>query len=810
MKMNLTLIRRVYFLFLYIAIAGGCRGDGHERHYRSINSDFPPDYRESSRKSIAHVTDYKGTTDDKLMIFPVPSYIQVHDGTFKLDGSVIILAPQRQTPDDEFLSGLLMAELSDKYGLQINIIRRSSVPENERFILAGDISNPLVKSYCRENGLLDTIKALGEEGYIITISDMNVVVAAGTQRGVLYGFESLRQIIRRGEESPYIPVLVVKDSPLFRFRGIKLYLPGRQNIPFFKRFIRDFAAKYKFNRIILELNANMRLEKHPELNIGTVRFERYLNFSRLDRPPGLHNEFQNSSHQDNADGEILEKDEVADIVSYIRKFNIEVIPELPSLTHAYYLLFGHEDLAENLNQPYPDTYCPLKPEVYKIYFDVLDEYIAVIKPSMIHVGHDEWRVEKDICELCRGKDYGKLFAEDLTRIHDYLKGKGIRTAIWGDHLLESVRNRDHQVWKSSTGYEYKIPGALTPEQVKQLIPKDILIFNWFFNKPENDKQISDFGFQQVYGNFTPDINEWIKRITTEGLIGGAPSSWAATTETNFGKDQLMDFLGCANLLWSEYYLPVGKLTIMTEPLISDIYSDFRGSLLPSDAGSRVVPVDISSSFNSSLSGVIDDNDRSGLRSGTVRAGSQIFNLGYNPGSGNRAIVAARGKDRSGKGSIIPVAINKDVNSIIFLHATAKEGRNSKAYRIIHNFDDTSELLGWYEVIYDDGFVETIPVRYGMNILDWRWEKRTIDNEADGKGNNQNQYAYMARAVECSGNKSGPVSFFACEWENTRPGKTVRAINLKPAAYEGKNENAIILLAVSITENPKLKNPAGNE
>ena len=111
-----------------------------------------------------------------------------------------------------------------------------------------------------------------------------------------------------------------------------------------------------------------------ELNIGVVKFARYLNQSRLDRPAGIHMEFQNSSHQDNADGGILEKEEVADLVYYMRKFNIEVIPELPSLTHAYYLLAGHEELAENLAQPYPDTYCPLKPEKYKIYFDVLDIY----------------------------------------------------------------------------------------------------------------------------------------------------------------------------------------------------------------------------------------------------------------------------------------------------------------------------------------------------------------------------------------------------------------------------------------------------
>ena len=45
-----------------------------------------------------------------------------------------------------------------------------------------------------------------------------------------------------------------------------------------------------------------------------------------------------------------------------------------------------------------------------------------------------------------------------------------------------------------------------------------------------------------------------------------------------------------------------------------------------------------------------------------------------------------------------------------------------SYRYIHNFPDTADLLGWYEVVYDDGFVETVPVRFGWNILPLSWGK----------------------------------------------------------------------------------------
>lgn len=733
------------------------------------------------------------------MIFPVPLEVQINEGIFNIDRNTFIMTPEKNSKTDEFLTGLIFNEFVDKYEHPLTVVKKSSFTDKDKFILIGDISNPLVRAFCEKKGLTASLKKLGNEGYILSVTDKNIVVAANDKSGALYGLESLRQIINKNGENLSVPRLIVKDSPQYAFRGIKLYLPGRENIAFFKRFIKDFVAYYKYNKIILELNANMRLERHPELNIGTVEFERHLSFSRLDRPPGIHQEFQNSSHQDNADGEILEKEEVADLVSYIRKFNIEVIPELPSLTHSYYLLFGHKNLAENMNQPYPDTYCPLKPEIYKIYFDVLDEYIDVIHPALIHVGHDEWRMEKNICELCRGKDYGQLYADDLTKIHDYLAKKGIKTAIWGDHLLESVTKKDHQTWKSSTGYQYNIPGGLRPEQVLKSIPKDIIIFNWFWSDINNDRQVSEFGFQQVYGNFTPDIDKWSERSKIKGVMGGAPSSWAGTTEMNFGKDQILDFLGCANLLWSKQYLPVDKLILETEPLISTIYTRLSGKDLASDVGCKVIPIDISTSLNSSLSEGIEKISSTGLLTGNVKEGGKIFNLFSVGQKGKRAIVVTNQKNGTNSTPIKGIEINKDANSIIFLHASAKEGYNKKAYSIICNFEETAELLGWYEIVFEDGFVETIPIRYGLNILDWHWRQRMVNDEKTRVDNNQNRYAYKASAIECSADKSHPVTFFAYEWKNSRFGKQIKEINLKMVNYSINNENAIILLAISISE-----------
>jgi len=733
-------------------------------------------------------------------IFPIPQKMVFEKGSMEISNKTVIAVPTKQAAEETFITELMQAEFSDKYSLAVNVQKFDKLPTKGQFIIAGTLDNPLIKEYCRKNDLTEKIRELGDEGYILITNDTEIVIASTDKKGVLYGFQSFRQLFKSLKNRIKLSKVIIEDKPVLPVRGIKLYLPGHNNIPFFKRFVREFMAKYKFNTLILELNANMRLESHPELNIGTIKFANDLNYSRRGRPAGTHKEYQNSSHHDVADGKILEKEEVRELLQYIDQFNIEVIPEIPSLTHAYYLLFGHKNNAEIVNAEYPDIYCPLKPENYKIYFDVLDEYIDVFHPKIIHVGHDEWRMEKDVCELCKGKDYGKLFAEDINKIHTFLTKKGIRMAIWGDHLLESVRKKEYRVWKTKTGYEYKIPGALTAEQVKTLIPKDILIFNWFWaarkGGMDNDMQVSDFGFQQVYGNFRPEIEKWEERLKTKGLLGGAPSSWAATTEYNFGKDLLYDFLGCANLLWSDHYQPPEQIAVIAQKLMPRIQEDLSGEVLPSrvNIDLPVETLDLAGNFNSLLNSGIDSFDVENLVYGQIKDGKRVFNISKSP---KKAVVALTDKDSKGSNAVRGIKIGKDVSSVIFLQSCAKEAKNQKAYKAIYDFDDTAELLGWYEVIYEDGFIETIPIRYGVNILDWQTTRRIL-NGAKGKSKYaQNKYAYQANLISCSKDSTKPIDFFAFEWKNRRFGKKIKEINLKTVNFHKGKENAIILIAVTL-------------
>jgi len=467
-----------------------------------------------------------GTLSDSPLLFPTPREMKVGDGYFVLDNQTSLLLPSTPLAGDLHLSRCLTAELSDWYDLALRPQQAEEVPAAGRFILMGSIDNPLIRQHCARLQLQLNEKTPGPEGYLLHVDETAVLVAGGDARGAFYGLQSLRQLIRKSDQQCRIPRLDVKDWPDKPFRGVKLYVPSRAQIPFFKRFIRDFMALHKYNTLMMEMNACMRLDRHPELNAGWVEMGRDTNFSRKNYPPGVpHDMESNSSHHDTADGGFLEKDEVADLVRWVEQNHIEVVPEIPSLTHAYYLLSRHRELSQVPDVKWPDTYCACDPRSYELLFDVMDEYIEVMKPRMVHAGHDEWFAPYGLGTCCKDRDPGEVYGEDIRKVHSYLARKGIRMAIWGDYLLERVRGKGLQARSAPDGFKYKAPGAMSPEQVRALVPKDILIFNWFWSGEEGgetaEAQLDEFGFRQIYGNMTPFIEKYRERSRRPTIIGGA-------------------------------------------------------------------------------------------------------------------------------------------------------------------------------------------------------------------------------------------------------------------------------------------------
>jgi hypothetical protein len=731
-----------------------------------------------------------GQTAAAPTIFPEPREAVRRSGVFRLESSVPVLLPMVASQADVQLAGLLLADLADKYGLALTTQRASTLPAAGPFIVMGAAGNALIRGYLEKRGTEAAVHA--PEGYLLEVNERAVVIAGADEAGAFYGLESLRQIIEGEAGHRYVQGIEVRDWPAKPFRGIKLYLPGHENVAFFQRFVRDFMALYKYNRVIVELNAAMRFDRHPELNAGWWELHRDLNATRRDRSPGPGGQFQDSANADTADGEVLEKSEVAALVDYARQYHVEFIPEIPSLTHSYYLLARHRELAEIPDAEWPDTYCPSNPQVHKLLFDVLDEYIEVVKPRVVHAGHDEWRIPWGVCPRCRGKDPRELYAQDVNKIHDYLAQRGIQMSIYGDHLIEPLRGVRLKKETTPSGQPYETPGALSPAQVRTMIPKDILIYNWFWDDRNhadgegeaNEAALDEWGFQQIYDNMEPHIQDYERRAARHGVIGGAPSSWAATNELNFGKDQMFDFLGCEQLLWSGREPSLDELSAAIQSLLPRVRRNLSAVPLPSDYD-PVVPLQIEATRQtSSVPGVNLDT----MRRDQIKAGKLVFELGRREDK-PAVVLASKGAESAA------LPIGQDVSSIIFLHAAARPARNVNADDYTWNYADTADLLGWYEVTYEDGFVETVPLRYGVNILEAGW----------GRSHEPSHLAYEAALVDCGEPGRERLTFFAYEWINPRRGIPVKEVRLKtPASFRNVDghaaaENAVLLAAVSIVK-----------
>lgn len=753
-------------------------------------------------------------------IFPTPFSASMREGRFLITDEVVIATPSDGSVDELSVAKALRDELADWFGLILQIRSDSALPAGKRAIAIGTAERPLIRAAMAQARAQTGENSSLPEAYALRVRPDLAVIAGADSRGVRYGLQSLRQLIDSDSGRLSLPCLDVSDHPHKLFRGLKLYLPGPQNIAFFKRFIRDFVVAHKYNTVIMELNAGMRLESHPELNAGWQEMVLDTNYSRRNYPPGsLHGREQNSCHQDTADGVFLEKHEVAELADFIRSQGMELVPELPAFTHSYYLLTQHKDLSEVPGDKWPDTYCPSNPKTYELLFEVYDEYIELLKPRMLHVGHDELFAPIGLCPRCGDRDIGERYGEDVAHIRSHLRKKNVDMAMWGDMLLESVRGKGLREKRAPDGWKYKVAGGMTREQVERLIPKDILVFNWFWAKAEgewseeqaerNEEALDAMGFKQVYGNFNPSIENYPARSARTTILGGAPSAWFATSESNFGRTIIPDVMGCSNILWRGDVTNGRRLADIAQARMPAIRSRFRGQLSPSATESSFSPLDISSSFNVAGRQWATDCDLNSIQQQTIYARKAPFRIGRSPEKIAIAVATTGSKPASLPTSVDGIRINSDFSSLLFLHACAKPAANREPDRLLWDVFDSADVLGWYEARYEDGYTETIPIRYGVNIAEWNWQSRKSDRE----------YCYGADPIVVAPNAANPITMFAFEWSNPRPGKVVLELKLSGTrGFRGADAdytdhygpvidgNSIILSAVSIVNS---REPARN-
>lgn len=439
-------------------------------------------------------------------------------------------------PSSEALQFTVNTDLSAvPHAAQANMnrfaVKKPSAREISAVTLEKPIPDTLKKSIAKESAAPFRD---GAETFVLCKNGTQITVCADEERGLLYG---LMTFLRLLDEDGRFGYDCVYDYPFSSFRGIKLLMPGREEIQFFKDFI-DCMLYFRHNTVMLEIGGAMEYKRHPEINEG---WEEYASFMAEEsgKAGKIHKKFpwrKNSIHSNNGAASFLTQEEVRELIRYCTERGVTIIPEVPSTSHCDYMLTRHPELAERAEDPYPDTFCPSNPDSYKLLFDILDEVIEVFQPEVINIGHDEY-YSINICDRCRKRimtNY-EILAEDLNKIHDYLASKGVKTMIWCDKLMNvetadgqnfgGAMNRVYEGWSTKN----ELLAILRPTwQARDMIPKDIICMNWFWSYGEKyDGEVAEFPV--VFGNFRGyGMNNFRKRCG-ENCTGGMCSNWGATS-----------------------------------------------------------------------------------------------------------------------------------------------------------------------------------------------------------------------------------------------------------------------------------------
>lgn len=418
-----------------------------------------------------------------------------------------------------------------------------------------------LKQECGVRGSLDN------EAFAIRIDGGRIEIHAPGELGRFHGaMEVLRML-----EQPDIHDRLVYASPLVKLRGLKIYLPAPDEAGFaaFRKLV-DFLARYRYNFLMIEIGGAMEFKSHPEINQGWLEYCKFMN-EYSGKPQKIQHSFdwnKNSIHTTNGGGKVLTQKQVKEMISYCRERFIEVVPEMPSLSHCDYLLTRHPELAERPEDPYPDTVCPNHPDYYPLLFDLFDEIIEVFRPKRMHIGHDEY-YSIALCPRCKGLDAAEIYAADIKRCSEFLKSRGVATMIWGEKLLDAkfkngvnCGGSELAVWHAPDN------GIKTPatHRAIDLVPEDLQIMHWYWGIDRNfEQRYIEKNFPMMFGNFESSCApDWKKRRQHPNLLGCSISNWGATDFKTLQRNGILfELLYTAAMCWNS------KLDSADYPLIRD-------------------------------------------------------------------------------------------------------------------------------------------------------------------------------------------------------------------------------------------------
>ncbi len=415
---------------------------------------------------------------------------------------------------------------------------------------------------------LQQIPSLNSEGYLLSVKENKISLAANTKSGLIYGMQSILQTLPaiRTNQKLEVPEMEIKDQPRFGYRGIMLDVVRHFFSTELIKDVIDLLSSYKMNVLHWHLTDDagwrIQIDKYPELtNFGAWR---------VDRSGIPWNERKSADPSEKATyGGFYTKDQIREIVAYAAAQNITVIPEIEMPGHseaavsAYtYLSCTGAQQAVITGGHYPPgiqtNYCMGNDSVYQFLQHVLDEVMELFPSRLIHIGGDE--VDKSSwkkCPKCQArmkqenlKDENELQSYFIKRMERYVNSKGRQIIGW-DEILEGGLAPGATVmsWRGEAGgieaARMKHPVIMTPGSP--------LYFDHYQAGPAGEP-IAFGGFnplKKVYA-YEPIPQELRGTEFASYVLGAQGNLWTESIETREHLEYMLfpRMMALAEVVWS--------------------------------------------------------------------------------------------------------------------------------------------------------------------------------------------------------------------------------------------------------------------
>lgn len=676
-------------------------------------------------------------------VIPVPKSCKRAAGVFHVPRVLNVAC----SPDHEAAIEVLSKDLT-RHGVRLRRVESASAS----FVMGVPSSDATVADACQAIGVAMGPKDPGASGYKIVVTPEKILLAANDAAGVLYGAQTLRQLVRSGTEGAEIAAVSITDWPDMKFRGFYVESAlGRADGEELRRLIRDTYSYFKANVLIVEVRwPHVRWRSHPEVA------------GRDARPV----------------------EELAALAAYARRYHLQFIPVVYTYGKTDDLFASHPEIAEDLawrqKKQMHGAYCPNRPQTYALIFDMMQEIIDATRCRAMHIGHDE--IEgMAICPACRKIPPSDLFAADVKKIADWLAERKVLTMLWGDMLLEEKHWAARGVRGAANSGNPHYGGHLVHRALEK-IRKDVIIGDWHYTPDPTHptmKHFADNGFRVVGCTwYNKDNNYYLtqemKAVGPRGL-GVLVTDWGLLYTRSPGATSI---LGAA-YAWNTTMPEPKRLTWSPDAVLA-------ASVLDSNKPSRIrdamlAPIDLERVGNRALSGdktawfgMGTWHDLTYLPRGKLR----LFGMDYHVGK-KCLVVGTGNQDAAIPSKSAAVPVRGTAKSLVFLHALS-----------VSNPGVAPRAFGHYRVTYASGQKEDVAIS-SRNATHWLSETP----RENVWGTWAYSYTWDATLAWEGCTKAGEaVNLQAYEWVNPRPKDRIATVEL--IAQPGSPGLKIALVALT--------------